>query len=116
MKNIEFESKKYSQYLENIIKSDPNDMAKVINFTECSSVVYAISDPNDDKIVYVGQTSNFPTRMIGHCGSNGFTRGEKSYREILHYKIRHMHMNDKCERLYLESYMISILDPEYNSG
>jgi hypothetical protein len=113
-------------YSEKLINSDP---FKISNFItgelydrHCFQGVYAISDPDDKTVVYIGKTDDgivengLADRIHGHSSSNSTLQkalgvNAVSFRDFL---VRSICVDDPVQRGYIEYYAIAIYRPKAN--
>ena len=88
--------------------------------------VYAISTPDNDKIVYVGKTKtkSIPGRMYDHLMhkhldtdsdlANMVLRREYLPQDYSSYLVRYVPLENSRDRMRFEMFTISILNPELN--
>ena len=115
MEYLEYESKKYATNLKYILESQSITMSDAIKLDKKISVVYVISDCNND-IVYVGETYNFSARMKSHVYDDKGLAKKNKLRcdDVLNYNVKYYTINEYRERLFFECYVISITTPKYN--
>lgn len=93
---------------------------KTMSNREQFAGVYILSRPDNEDIVYVGESGNIPDRMSQHIGGGNSTLKNKlehrpSYpQNPSRYKIQYRRMANDRERLIFENYVRSILKPEFN--
>ena len=84
--------------------------------------VYAISTPDDSEIVYVGQTAkSVIDRLVDHRSIDtksdlkGILTLSPDYpKQIDNYLVRCVEVPDVHDRIFLENFSISVLQPSFN--
>jgi hypothetical protein len=115
-KQIRDNIKDNRHHLDNLIKSTKNTINVIIKHNEPFAATYAVSNPTDDTIIYVGQTSDIVSRLKQHIsGNSDFSKKIKiTENEFKWYKIRYRRMSSERPRKLFESYVIGELKPKYN--
>ena len=115
-KQIRDNIKDNRHHLDNLINFTKKTINVVIKHGESFAAVYAISNPTDDTIIYVGQTSDIASRIKQHMsGNSDFAKKIKiPENEFKWYKIRYRRMASERPRKLFESYVIGELKPKYN--
>ena len=116
LKNVREETKENQRYLNTLINSNPKTISLIIKHGKSFAAVYAISDRDDKKIIYVGETSDISRRMEDHLsGSSSFSKKLKpTGDELKWFKIRYRRMANERQRKFFESFVISVLKPKFN--
>ena len=98
-----------------LINSTLNTINSIVNQNTTFAVVYAVSERNNNEIIYVGETTDIVSRMKEHLSGSSFSKKlEISKDELKWYKIRYRRMGDDRKRKLFESYAIGALKPNYN--
>jgi len=123
---------KFSEY-DSIINELKDDMKKLLD-SEIFNIVdiekgskyfpgiYAIRRPDSNEIVYVGQTkAGISNRMHQHLHMNGgsdlqiILRDHPEYpQDKTMYRTHYLEIQDERKRLFVESFIISVLQPSFN--
>lgn len=115
-KDVKDSIKENQQYLITLVNSNSKKINLIIKHDDHFAAVYAISGPTDDKIIYVGQTSDIVNRMNDHV-SGDLKFGKKiniSEKEFKRYRVRYRRMADERQRRLFESSVIGTLKPKFN--
>lgn len=115
-KNVRDNAKDNQHHLNTLVNSNEKTINVIIKHNDPFAAVYAISNPNDGAIIYVGQTSDIVNRMNSHLsGASTFSKKVKvPENELKWYKIRHRRMANEKQRKFFESYVIGVLKPKFN--
>ena len=87
--------------------------------------VYVISKPDSQIVIYAGRTKSLPLwrRIYDHKTITGTTSDlnmmikKKDYsQKIEEYGVRYLKIEDTRERMFFESFIIAVLQPELNKN
>jgi len=119
--------KKWQNLLEKLISKKPERISNLARNKDITDLgVYAISTPDNDKIVYVGKTKikSIPGRMYDHLMhkhldtdsdlANMVIRREHLPQDYSSYLVRYVPLENSRDRMRFEMFTISILNPELN--
>ncbi len=117
-KNIKENVKDNQHHLTNLINSNPKYINLILKHNDSFAGVYAISNRNDDEILYVGESSQIADRLQHHVsGTNSSDLKQKTgldFDELKWYKVRYRRMANERQRKLFESYVIGVLKPKFN--
>ncbi len=90
----------------------------ILKHNESFAGVYAISNRNNDEIIYVGESSQIVDRLQHHVsGTNPSDLKQKTgldHDDLKWYKVRYRRMVNERQRKLFESYAIGVLKPKFN--
>lgn len=115
-KSVRDNTKENQRHLNTLVNSNEKTINVIVKHNDPFAAVYAISSPDDDTIIYVGQTSDIVNRMNNHLsGASTFSKKVKiPENELKRYKIRYRRMANEKQRSFFESYVIGVLKPKFN--
>ena len=117
-KNVRKNAKDNQHHLTNLTNSNPKTIKVILNHDKLFAGVYAISNRNDDEIIYVGESGQISDRLQHHIsGTNPSDLKQKTgldFNDLKWYKVRYRRMADERQRKLFEFYAIGVLKPKFN--
>ena len=100
--------------LDILTKSTKYTINKILKNNLDFACVYIISAPDNDAVIYAGQTGNISQRMKDHMGNDLFQKLKLNNQDSKWYNVRYRRMMDPRQRTLFEHFVIGALKPKHN--